>query len=257
MDFSPVTIFLIALGTQLFRYILFAGGAWLVFYVWKRRAWLRFRIQTAFPQTSHIRHEIKHSLITFLVFSIIAIGTHGLRKLGYTQVYSDVSAYGIPYLILSVFLQIFFHDTWFYWTHRLMHHKKLYRFMHLTHHHSTNPTPWAAFSFHWSEAIVEAMVLPVMLFLFPLHHWAILAFLLYMTLLNVFGHLGFEILPKNFTRHFLFKWHNTSVHHNMHHRYVNCNYGLYFNLWDRWMGTNHPHYLEEYDAVKSRAKTTT
>jgi sterol desaturase/sphingolipid hydroxylase (fatty acid hydroxylase superfamily) len=32
----------------------------------------------------------------------------------------------------------------------------------------------------------------------------------------------------------------------MHHRYVNYNYGLYFNIWDRLMGTNHPRYEEEY-----------
>ena len=30
----------------------------------------------------------------------------------------------------------------------------------------------------------------------------------------------------------------------MHHRLVKCNYGLYFNFWDRVMKTNHPHYEE-------------
>jgi sterol desaturase/sphingolipid hydroxylase (fatty acid hydroxylase superfamily) len=35
----------------------------------------------------------------------------------------------------------------------------------------------------------------------------------------------------------------------MHHRYVHYNYGLYFNFWDRVMGTNHPRYEQEYDRV--------
>ena len=60
-----------------------------------------------------------------------------------------------------------------------------------------------------------------------------------MTFMNVLGHLGFELYPKGFTTHWLGKWNNTSTHHNMHHKYYNCNYGLYFNIWDRIMGTNH------------------
>ncbi len=28
----------------------------------------------------------------------------------------------------------------------------------------------------------------------------------------------------------------------MHHQHIRMNYGLYFNFWDRLMGTNHPQY---------------
>jgi len=67
--------------------------------------------------------------------------------------------------------------------------------------------------------------------------------------MNVMGHLGYELFPKGFASHRLFKWHNTSTHHNMHHRLVKCNYGLYFNFWDRVMSTNHPAYEESFDQV--------
>jgi sterol desaturase/sphingolipid hydroxylase (fatty acid hydroxylase superfamily) len=30
---------------------------------------------------------------------------------------------------------------------------------------------------------------------------------------------------------------------------VHCNYGLYFNIWDRLMRTNHARYEEEYERV--------
>jgi len=40
----------------------------------------------------------------------------------------------------------------------------------------------------------------------------------------------------------------------MHHRYTKCNYGLYFNFWDRLMGTNHKQYHEMFDEVASREK---
>jgi sterol desaturase/sphingolipid hydroxylase (fatty acid hydroxylase superfamily) len=70
--------------------------------------------------------------------------------------------------------------------------------------------------------------------------------------MNVLGHLGFEIFPSGFTTNPLTKLSNTSVHHNMHHKYVNYNFGLYFNFWDKWMGTNHPNYHQEFESVASK-----
>jgi sterol desaturase/sphingolipid hydroxylase (fatty acid hydroxylase superfamily) len=159
---------------------------------------------------------------------------------------------GIPYLLFSIVALILVHDTYFYWAHRTMHHKKIYRFVHRVHHDSTNPTPFAAFSFHPLEAIIEVGILPILVFILPLHPIAILVWLLFMTFMNVLGHLGFEIFPSGFTTNPLTKLSNTSVHHNMHHKYVNYNFGLYFNFWDKWMGTNHPNYHQEFESVASK-----
>lgn len=38
----------------------------------------------------------------------------------------------------------------------------------------------------------------------------------------------------------------------MHHKYFNCNYGLYFNIWDRIMGTNHENYFDTFREVTHR-----
>src|SRR4029077_10168023 len=69
---------------------------------------------------------------------------------------------------------------------------------------------------------------------------------LYMILMNVMGHLGYELFPKSFVRNKWLNWQNTYTHHNMPHHYSKHNYGLYFNWWDRLMGTNHPRYREEF-----------
>jgi lathosterol oxidase len=69
----------------------------------------------------------------------------------------------------------------------------------------------------------------------------------------VYGHLGFELYPKNFTRHWFGKWINTSVAHNMHHQYFTGNYGLYFTLWDRAMGTLRKDYGKTFEEVASRS----
>ena len=89
----------------------------------------------------------------------------------------------------------------------------------------------------------------------PYHSSALVKFSLYPILLNVIGHLSFEMFRKGFASHRFFKWHNTSTHHNMHNRSVKCNYGLYLNIWDRLMKGNHPCYEEAFDDVAEKRET--
>jgi sterol desaturase/sphingolipid hydroxylase (fatty acid hydroxylase superfamily) len=133
---------------------------------------------------------------------------------------------------------VLMHDTYFYWTHRLMHIPWLFRWIHATHHRSTNPTPWAAFSFHPGEAIIEAGIIVLIVITIPCHPWAIGVFLLYMTTITVMGHLGYEIFPSRFRKSSIGQLQNTATNHDVHHRHSRYNYGLYFTFWDRLMGTH-------------------
>ena len=45
----------------------------------------------------------------------------GWRARGWTLIYTDPGQYPLWYLPLSLLLYLLAHDTWFYWTHRLMH----------------------------------------------------------------------------------------------------------------------------------------
>ena len=49
-------------------------------------------------------------------------------------------------------------------------------------------------------------------------------------------------------------WWNTTTHHDLHHSSGNTNFGLYFTWWDRWMGTEHPRYREEFRKVTARTR---
>jgi Delta7-sterol 5-desaturase len=71
---------------------------------------------------------------------------------------------------------------------------------------------------------------------------------------NVYGHLGFELYSNGFNTHWFGKWINTSVSHNMHHQYFKGNYGLYFTIWDRMMGTLNKNYDNAFEEVTSRQK---
>jgi uncharacterized protein (DUF2147 family) len=152
---------------------------------------------------------------------------------------------------------IVLHDAWFFFTHRLMHHPKLFKHVHRVHHRSVDPSPFAAFSFHPLEAIIEGAVYVVFSFLFPVHLLALLAWQFLQMILNVIGHLGYEIYPKGFNTHWLFKWKTPSTHHNMHHAKFNGNYGLYFTWWDRIFKTEFKDYNETYEKVQERIGTKT
>lgn len=239
------------------RYLLMAGPTYLVFWKVLANKLHHRRIQQKFPEYKKLIAEFGWSMATFVVFALMALGVFFLRKAGYTTAYDNISDYGWGYWIFSVILMAVMHDAYFYWTHRFMHLKSVFKYVHRVHHESSNPSPWAAFAFHPLEAVVEFGIVVVIAFTIPYHVSAMIVFFTYMTIMNVLGHLGYELFPRGFTTGRFTWWHNTSTHHNMHHSKSNCNYGLYFNWWDRLMNTNHRDYHTTFENVKQRAPIAT
>jgi sterol desaturase/sphingolipid hydroxylase (fatty acid hydroxylase superfamily) len=46
-----------------------------------------------------------------------------------------------------------------------------------------------------------------------------------------------------------FGWITGVTHHDLHHQDARWNFGLYFTWWDRWMGTEHPEYVQRFEAA--------
>lgn len=236
------------------RYALVAGLAYIIFYVLFKQKWGHRKIQATPLLQSQIRFEMAYSFSTIIIFSLVGFSILKLKKAGFTLIYDDLAQYSYGWLPLSFIIITLLHDAYFYWMHRLMHHPKLFKTIHLVHHKSTSPSPWAAYSFHPIEAVIEAGIFPFLVFILPLHGLVLFAFTSYMIVRNVFGHLGIEILPKGFARNKWIGWHTTSVHHDMHHKYFYQNYGLYFRWWDKWFGTEHKYYLNQYANTTSKQK---
>ncbi|UUO05650.1 sterol desaturase family protein [Blastopirellula sp. J2-11] len=245
---APV-VFAAVYVTNLIRYLVAAGGAFLLFYVLLRRTGWLTPIQQKLAAMPEIRREIFYSIASLAIFAGVGVIVYLGKVAGVLQFYYGGNPLVSYYFWFSVVAMIFLHDAWFYWTHRLLHTKFLYSKVHRIHHLSHNPTPWAAFAFHPVEAFIQAIVLPIVAIFLPMHPLTVVFWMLYMTGMNVFGHLGFELFPHWFLRRRCSNWHNTGVHHNMHHRCVSSNFGLYFNLWDQWLGTNHPDYQAEFERV--------
>lgn len=235
----------------LLRYLIIASVGFFSFYgIWKGQK--RFRkIQIKFPENKDYIRELGYSILTVIIFTAIGWLVFMTPLKDYTQVYWHLGDHSVGYFFLSIGLILLIHDTYFYWTHRAMHHPLFFGILHKVHHLSTNPSPWAAFAFHPLEAVVEANIIVVIAFLLPVHPLAIALFLLIMMIYNVYGHLGFELYPKGFSTSKIGRWINTSVNHNQHHQFFKGNYGLYFLWWDRWMGTIREDYDQQFEKVKS------
>ncbi len=186
-----------------------------------------------------IRREIGWSLASAAIYGVPAgVVAWGWAEHGWTRVYSDIGAFPLWWLPLSVLAYLFAHDTWFYWTHRFMHRPRWFRIAHAVHHDSRPPTAWAAMSFHPVEALTGAVVIPALVFLIPIHVGALLAVLTIMTVMGVTNHMGWEMFPRWLVHGQLGRWLITASHHQRHHDRYACNYGLYFRLWDRLCRTD-------------------
>lgn len=240
------------------RYFMMAGLAFLLFYVVWRNRFFYQKIQTRFPKNQDYLREIFYSFLTICIFSFVSVVLFVHPQVApHTTRYLQISDYGWTYYFMVYPLMFIMHDTYFYFSHRLMHHKLLFKWFHLVHHKSTNPSPWAAYAFHPLEAVVEVGIVIIFLFTIPIHKSHLLIFFLMMIIYNVYGHLGYELYPKGFSKSTVGRWINTSVNHNQHHQYFTGNYGLYFLFWDRILGTVREDYDAKYEEVKMRQDTIT
>lgn len=247
-----VLVFGAILFESVVRYILIAGVAFLIFYQLFSDKFRWAKIQKKVAKRKDFFREIVHSASSTLIFAMIAFVLLATPLRDYTQLYSDINEYPIWWIGVSLALSLIIHDTYFYWMHRFLHHPKIYKHTHVVHHKSVNPTPFASYSFHWLEAIGEGLVLVPLLFLMPMHDLTVLLFTASSFIINVYGHLGYEIMPRFIRKTAIFGIINTSTHHNLHHSRFNGNYGLYFRIWDRMMGTEIPDYVDQFDQIGRR-----
>lgn len=236
------------------RYYLVAAIGFVIFYILLRKPLFYKKIQGRFPKNTDYLREIGYSSLTIFIFGTIVVLLNHPAIAPYTTRYKEIAERGWVYYFLAFPIMLVMHDTYFYFTHRIMHHKALFKWFHLVHHKSTNPSPWAAYAFHPLEAIVEQGIVVVFYFTIPIHISHLAIFFLMSIMYNVYGHLGYELYPRGFNKTRIGKWVNTSVSHNQHHQYFVGNYGLYLLFWDRVFGTIREDYDGRFEEVKTRKK---
>jgi len=164
-------------------------------------------------------------------------------------------------LCLILLLDLF-HDTWFYWSHKLLHTRWMMRNVHYMHHQSTNPSAFTGYSFHWIEACLVFSVAVAEIFIFPIPFAVQRIYELWMIAIHLGGHCGYEIAPHaphlaqvlglvvtkvlGVGTECLSGILNNVEHHDMHHQHPKYHLSLYFTHWDFLMGTIHPDYKAKH-----------
>ncbi|MEO0769217.1 MAG: sterol desaturase family protein [Cyanobacteria bacterium J06649_4] len=204
-----------------------------------------------------IRHDVVLSLWSSAIFAICASIMTTVYALGYTRLYFDPAKYGFWYIAASLCLIVFLQDTYFYFTHRLAHHPKCYRWLHKGHHHSNNPTPFTAFSFDPGEALLQAIYLMAVVSFIPLHFSVLCAVVLIMSLGALIHHFSLRMFADSTFGRWLGSWMVGPMHHWYHHRKYTVHYGLYFTFWDKLLGTHQDGYEAVLEASSQAEKKPT
>ena len=239
--------FMDVLYFDLGRYLIAASAMTLVLLIF--RGWAKHRrIQTRRASRSDYAREFFSSIRTVMVFAVTTLATLAGRELGVIEL--SLQSAPLITVIWQMALIVIVHDAYFYWIHRAMHSRALFRATHLHHHKSRTPTPWAAYSFSSWEAFFEAAFVPLFLLItsqlgLAYAGLAMLIFIWNMIIRNVMAHAGHEIFPAGWVDSKWTSWIATTTHHDLHHS-SGHNYGFYFTWWDKWMGTEHPRYAEEF-----------
>lgn len=246
---ATLFFFLLIMG----RYFLFAGMFYLIFHRSSRAKWQARKLGKRQYPPQQFRREVRWSLASGAIFSIAGAVTLLLWQQGHTRIYTNADEYGLWYLPVSLVAAMVIHETYYYWLHRWMHQPAIFRIVHKVHHDSNITSPWTAFSFHPLEALLQAIILPAILLVLPLHYYAIALQLTLMTFSSVINHLDIEIYPRRFAQHFLGRWLIGATHHSLHHRQFRYNFGLYFTFWDKWKKTESPLYEDTFKKVTEAA----
>lgn len=182
---------------------------------------------------NQVRQEIACATYALFVMAALSVPIWLLEVRGYGKLYTDVAEYGWPYLVASIGGFLLFTDTCIYWIHRWFHHPALYPWIHKEHHKWKVPTPYASIAFHPLDGWSQALPYHVFIFLFPMQRHIYLALFIMVQIWSVSIHD--QVYFTNATA--LEKFVNGADHHTEHHLKFVYNYGQFFTLWDKLMGT--------------------
>ena len=154
------------------------------------------------------------------------------------------------YFLLILGLVALWRDFHFYWAHRLLHVKFLYKIAHYVHHKNIDIGPWSGLSMHPVEHLLYYTCMLI--------HWVVASHPIHMimngqhaTFAAIMGHGGFdEIVVKDGVK----VPSGASYFHSLHHRYFECNYGEMGLPFDHWFGTSHDGSPEAREKMLARKR---
>ena len=185
---------------------------------------------------AQIKGEIGATFISFIGGTGFSILLLSLNDVGVTKFYLEAGKYGPWYEVLVFITMLIVSDTWFYWSHRAMHHPSIYKYVHALHHKSLDVNPYTSSSFHLIESLWLTVWVLLLALVMPISMTMLGIMQVVGTFNNLKSHLGYEFFPQ-FFRVSPFNMLVTATNHSLHHTQYNGNYSLFFRFWDIVCGT--------------------
>jgi len=171
--------------------------------------------------------------------NIILMSTYAMVHIRYIEpmlpyygYWQDASkTYTIYHFFKEMLMYMFFFDTWFYFTHRMLHARRFLGFInfwstiHSVHHDIVDPNAFSQDATHPFEAVIQG----------PAGHHTIN----YIAPIHPVCHSLFGFLTSIFAiaAHDSRKWDVNG--HQYHHKYCHVNFGIYWGFWDYIFGTRY------------------
>ncbi len=221
--------FILTVASFIILYFIFTSLAFVIF---KSDNYVKFQTKAYRPQ--QIITEVKRSVVTILMFGVLSVPVfYGLQS-GFFKIIFEFS---ILTFLTEVSILFLWNEIHFYAVHRIFHTKWFYKF-HASHHFSHVPSPFSAYSFHWSEGLLLGAVLPLIMCFHNFQLFSILVLPILSIVFNVLGHSNIDFFPKK-SINSIFSF---SKRHSMHHKAPQTNFGFFLPHVDRFMKTNGPDY---------------
>jgi len=197
----------------------------------------RFKIQDDKPES----YEKQMRCFRLLMFNHFCIQAPLI--LG-TYVYTET--FGIPYdwdsmphwydLAWRIFMCLVIEDTWHYWVHRLMHDRRLYKYVHKVHHYYQAPFGMTAEYAHPVETIVLGTGFFLGIAAFCTHVVMLWVWVVIRLVETIDVHSGYDIPYVN-PMHLIPGYAGARFHDFHHYNFVG-NYASTFRWWDWLCGTD-------------------
>jgi len=210
------------------------------------------RIQSRDCPRHMVVRDIKQSVKSLLEISLFLTLAVYLQKQGRGL---PPLRMNIPNTILMLMGSMLVFDTWFYWMHRLIHAKFLYKRIHKWHHQAVTPTIWSNNSDTLLDTLFLQSYFMVAIFILPIPFPVLILHKVFDQVTGMIGHSGYEYFPGKASQY-------PSpligvTFHDQHHQHVAYNYATHFSFWDRAMKTVHPDYDRTIDAFTTKSGTMT
>jgi len=212
-------------------FALFAGALTLV--AWREPAWARpWRIQSRRPRAqSLVGPSLARWMVNNLAFT--ALVSAAWRWLPGPGVHLGPSP-SVWELAAQFAFFVYVDDFLFYWMHRAMHTRWLFKRVHGVHHRIL--TPWAITGhyMHPLEFVLTGALALAVPWLVGAHVYTLWAWITFRQWEAAEGHCGYD-LPWSPSK--LLPGSDGARHHDAHHARVRGNYAGFFPHCDRWFGT--------------------